>query len=268
MGDRLGDGLQPSPTPVSSHPHPLPANNALGMDNRSLIGSLVESDTDLGLSHTKFDPDLVISELSELSARLSALRRSCYNIMAALEGPTSAYPNGLQHPLLHEVNFKVASSWLAYGPDSLDSLPKTPSFNAESTGSESKEVGLLLYEIYTASHLLLEVLRSLQANLSFISPVESSSTSSATSRESSYFQINAAQVPPSLTLLTALSAPSQQSLVTFDRNSPNEGNNVIHHLVMACHTMLLTIYIALLLILERETGVSIRNNTLVLDDIR
>ncbi|KAI1350264.1 hypothetical protein F5Y01DRAFT_286860 [Xylaria sp. FL0043] len=261
MGDRAVDGLQQALTSSSSQP--LPVGTAPRMDN----GSLVESDTALGLPHMKFDPDLFISELSKLSARLSTLRRSCYNVVAALEGPTSACP-GLQQPLLHEVNFKVACNWLAQGPDNMDSPPSAPTLDAQTTASQSKEVGLLLHEVYTASYLLLEILRSLQANLSFLSPAESNSTPSATSSESSYFQIHAGQVSPSLSVLPSLSAPFRQGLVTSDRNSPNEGNDVIHHLVMACHTMLLTIYIALLLILERETDFSIRTNTLVLGDIR
>lgn len=263
MGDRAVDELQRAPASNSSQP--ISVDGGLGMGNESLV----ESDTGLDLPHTKFDPDHVIAELSKLSARLSTLRRSCYNIVAALEGPTTACP-GLPQPLLHEVNFEVACHWLAHGPQSVASLPNAPSLDAQSNGSESKEVSLLLHEVYTASHLLLEILRSLQANLYILSLAEynSHSTPSTTSSESSYFQIHTGQVSPSLSLLQSLSAPFRQSLVTPDSTSPSDGNGVIHHLVMACHTMLLTIYIAVLLILDRETDFSILTNAPVLRDIR
>ena len=261
IGDRAVDGL--SHAPISSSSQPLIVDNALRAGN----GSLVESGTGVDLS---FDPDFVISELSKLSARLSTIRRSCYNIVAALEGPTSAC-QGLQQPLLHQVNFKMACGWLAHGPDNMDNMdspPNPPDPDTQSNGSESKEVGLLLHEVYTASNLLLEILRSMQSHLLSLTPAESNSTPSTTSSDNSYFHIHTGQVSPPLSVLPSLSVPFRQNLVTSDRNSPFEENDVIHHLVMACHTMLLTIYIAVLLVLERETDFSIRTNTLVLGDIR
>ncbi|KAI0971275.1 hypothetical protein F4678DRAFT_434316 [Xylaria arbuscula] len=270
-GDRAVDGMQEAAADPSSSGPPSWNNTTLAMDHHH--GAHVEATiTGVGYTWAEFDPDLAIAELSTLSARLSTLRRSCYNVVAALKGPTSACP-GLPQPLLQQVSFKAACDWLAYGPGNavVSPSPTPQSLGGVSPsmgGGESKQVGHLLHQVYTASYLLLEIVRSLQINLPFLSPVDSESELTETSSESSNFHLDASHVFPSLSVSPTLSTAPQPSLATPALTSPSEGSGVIYYLVMACHTMLLNVFIAVFLILERETEYSVQSPTPVLSDIR
>ena len=218
------------------------------------------------------DPDVVIAELSRLSVHLSPLRRSSYSLAGALE--LSHHPNqAREKPIIDDATFESVAGWLAQGHSSAHNTTNmSSSFAAELhnppfsplPAPETKTASAMLHHTFSASRHLLEILRYLQANVglsgtSTVSKPRLSSppSNSTSSSEDLYLCFGLAKSPASSHSRTPAGYPS------------NMCNNIIRHLVIACHMMLLNIYAAVLAVLERDTDPRTHRNTMAaLGDIR
>lgn len=209
-------------------------------------------------------PSLVIAQLSQLSTRLSSLRYSSYTLAKAAELSSCRLPNGRQTPLIDTAAFDSVAAWLAYGHDSAHTNAN-PSLHAPAEcGGHCPNPALetkatdghgILHDVFSASDRLLETLRDLQAK----NTVESFNSSAATSAT------------------TPSAAPSGQSSVYLgltkgpwsgSQQHCNNTRQIIRHLVMACGTLLLEIYMAVLIALQHDAYHGISVNTTALGDVR
>ena len=216
------------------------------------------------------DPDVVIAELSRLSVHLSPLRRSSYSLAGALESlhhPNQAH----EKPIIDDATFESVAGWLAQGHCSAHNTSNmSSSFAAEHhsppfsllPAPETNTASSMLHHTFSASRHLLEILRYLQANAgvsgtSTVSKPRLSSTpsTSTSSSEDMYFGLPNSRA--SSHFRTPGGCPT------------NMCNNIIRHLVIACHMILLNIYAAVLTVLERDTDPRTHgNNMAALGDIR
>ncbi|KAL8794087.1 MAG: hypothetical protein Q9195_003387 [Heterodermia aff. obscurata] len=213
----------------------------------------------------KDDLDTVIAELAHLSVHLSPLRRSSYSLAGTSE--SSHHQNqARQKPLIDDATFESVAGWLAHGHGSANNITNMLSSSAADRHNlsfsplpapDTKTTSAMLYHTFSASRHLLEILRYLQANVGASSTpaLSTTSSSSSSSSDASYF---------------GLPGSSSSSYPRTPGRSPsNDGNNIIRHLVIACHTILLNIYAAVLAVLERDTDPSAhKGNTPALGDIR
>lgn len=216
------------------------------------------------------DPDVVIAELAHLSMHLSPLRRSSYSLARTLE--SSYHQNqARQKPLIDVATFESVAGWLAHGHDSAHNTTNMllspaadrqfPSFSPL-PAPETKTTSAMLYHTFSASRHLLEILCYLQADVGVSGTstpskptLSTTPSTSASSSDASYF---------------GLPKSSSSSYTRTPGGSPsNNCNNIIRHLVMACDTILLNIYAAVLAVLERDTDPRAhRDNTAALGNIR
>ncbi len=149
-------------------------------------------------------PSLVIAQLSQLSTRLSSLRYSSYTLTNAAESSSSRLPSGRQIPLIDAAGFETVAAWLAHGRDSANvnvhppvHAPTQSQGHYLSPGTKSRGGHGILYDVFSASHCLLEILRHLQvkniAESSFTAP--SAFTSSAALSGQSSVNLEAYQEP-------------------------------------------------------------------------
>ena len=215
-------------------------------------------------------PGVIITELAQLSVHLSPLRRSIYGLAGCVE---AYHQNQDRHKsCIDDATFEAVAGWLSHGhgpANDTTNIFSSPDQNPPFSPLPPPEGGTasaLLYNTFAASRHLLEILRFMQDNVgvsgtSTLSKSTLSNTTSLTSASSSdglYFGLSKSSSSSSLsTPRTPSGSPSKYC------------NNIIRHLVIACHTILLDIYVAVLAILERDTDPTAhRDNTAALGDIR
>lgn len=170
-----------------------------------------------------FSPDVGIAQLSQLTTRLHPLQSSSCNLTELLVSSTQS------SPLVDDATFQSVVSWLLQVSANL-----TPGFghDNQSLATGKSSLSIILVDAFASSRQLLGILRSLQADVvpwSNITPPQSgTSTTSSHTVETSYFE---------------------QSVSTssgYIDTSHQYSKTVICHLIMACHTLLLRIYLAVL----------------------
>lgn len=209
-------------------------------------------------------PDVVIAQLSQLSMRLSPLRRSSYNLAEASESSRKLKDlnQACQEPQIHDATFESVAAWLVDGRAYMDVLlPSDSQYPSPTLPPETKTTGDVLHRVFSSSHHLLEILRYLRVNSvtststlpkpSLNSSLSSYAPSKGTSSETSYLGLN----------------KGSSSYATLS-NQYSYNNNIILHLVTACHTMLLNIYVAVLTTLQRGANPNAHTDTAALGDIR
>ena len=200
--------------------------------------------------------DVVIAELAHLSVHLSPLRRSSYSLAGTLE--SSYHQNqARQKPLIDDATFESVAGWLAHGHGSAHNttnMSSSPAANGHNPpfsplpAPETKTTSAMLYHTFSASRHLLEILRYLQPN----GGVSGTSTLSKPTRST-----------------TPSTSASSSDALYFKLPKSSACNNIIHHQVIACHMILLNIYVAVLAVLERDTDPRAhRDNAAPLGDIR
>ena len=253
---------QPGPTiPPQSSPKvfeggPPHGNSHVGGTGSDPLGGGIDNNDEL---------DTVIAELAHLSVHLSPLRRSSYSLAGTSES-SHRQKQDHQKPFIDDATFESVAGWLAHGHGSANNITNmlsssaadrhNPSFSTL-PAPDTKTTSAMLYHTFSASRHLLEILRYLQANVGVSGTPTLSATSSSPSSSSdgSYF---------------GLPRSSSSSYPRTPGGSPSsDGNSIIRHLVIACHTILLNIYAAILAVLERDTDPGAhKSNTAALDDIR
>ena len=206
----------------------------------------------------KESPDAGIARLSQLSTYLYPLYRSCCTLADAA-GSSSAQSRdtcGAQHhPLIDDTAFKSVTAWLGHVSTNMESLSQTKHPELASQTS----TGNILHGAFSASYHLLEILRCEQADTAsnVSSPPPNPSTCASSSASGSHVDSR-----------TSISHESDRSPFTTDgggiyferrkcsssfaRSSSEYSNAAVRHLVIACHTLLLNVYVAVLIALQYD----------------
>lgn len=226
-------------------------------DHSYFAGSDVfDMSSNSSLSIDRNGPEFGITQLSRLSTRLYPLYRSSCNLARIAE--TSYQPGDHNHshrrPLIDDTAFKSVTSWLAHVSTNMDFLSRD---DLEIPSQEPTTMGETLHNAFSASHHLLQILRSLgvdiQSGFSYSTPTVSKSTpiliESGENRE-----FWATFTPQSLA-----SGTSENSYFELSNGSSNYVrrpsqcyNTVVRHLVIACHTLLLNIHTTILIVLQHD----------------
>ncbi|KAH7010818.1 uncharacterized protein B0I36DRAFT_356430 [Microdochium trichocladiopsis] len=190
-----------------------------------------------------------ISQLSQLTMRLAQLYQSNETLNETVR---MSYRRGsvghdgyVRSPLVDDGVFKLVSAWLS--DLSSKATPRT-SFDPPAPPVGSTDVlGAVLCGVFTASGDLLEILRSLMPPSDPWSapPAHNCSMSS---------DFNSLATAPNGATAQPKPQPHQKHYVQTASVSSQATikNPVIRHLLMACHTMLLTIYDFVLIALESD----------------
>lgn len=198
-------------------------------------------------------PDAGIAQLSQLSTRLYPLHRS--SCALAESGGSLDQSNGgnpaRQSPLIDDDAFKSVAMWLVHASSNMDWVLSNPALETTPTGNT-------LHDAFSASHHLLEILRGLPVDVmpTTTSSTSSLSTSNTTATGEAPLDFWAHNTPQSML------STQDQTTSYFDqryaRPSSQYSHTVVRHLVIACHTLLLNIYVALLVALQREADRNLR----------
>lgn len=190
-----------------------------------------------------------ISELAQLSVRLSSLHRSSHSRLGGISGAPKLEIRASYAPLVDENSFQSVAAWVVQSsnkssistPLGWERRPQAPHLQP-SPLHEVEATGSLLNGIFSTSHCFQEIIRYLQTTRAttqseFSSSSSSSDTTPATSisGERSYFTSKS----------TSPSQPCTPSEISTWKSS-----NLIHDLVISCHITLLSIYSDILEILE------------------
>ncbi|KXX75967.1 putative transcriptional regulator LovE [Madurella mycetomatis] len=173
--------------------------------------------------------DLSIAHLSRLSTRLSQLLGSSRRFLAEALDPSdksSTKDPVLQVQLGIEAVFKSINTWLVHGSTNCDSA----AFSLEPAPADGFD---LLHHVFSASNHLLEILRHIR-----VSVVANASGPSTPAFPS----------PPG----SNLSVETTTTTSTSSADGGHPSTSVVHHLVLVCVTLLLNMYLAILIALQRS----------------
>lgn len=131
--------------------------------------------------------------------------------------------------------------------------------NRRNPALETTTTGDTLHEAFSASHHLLEILRCLQVNVvNGTSPLTSTvSTSTSTSTGGAHLDFWASITPQSAQSTSTSNENTSyfeqgKGPSSYARPLSQYSNTVVRHLVIACHTLLLNIYVAVLVALQYD----------------
>ncbi|KAI4087022.1 MAG: hypothetical protein LQ344_007079 [Seirophora lacunosa] len=219
-------------------------------DNSSNSGSSRSSS-----SVDRNGPETGIARLSQLSTRLYPLHRSSLTLAekGGSSNPCSDRKQDPQRSLIDDVAFKSVAGWLVHVSANTNLAVWADCRNQT---LETKTTGDTLHETFSASHQLLEILRCLQADVASSSvPALSSSTSTSSNAGGAQLDFWTSNITPQLSAQNDEAEQQQQQRKESSTPSPyarSSSNTVIRHLVHACHTLLLDIYVALLIALQDD----------------
>lgn len=183
--------------------------------------------TDLSFHSQDRSPYAAIAQLSQLSTRLYPLHQSgC--ILAEAAAASFAGNMSQQTPLLDDSCLKSVASWFVH------LFARMPLHIPVDYGT--KNTGEVLQSVFSASHYMLEILRRLQNESLAYEP--SRDTGAGLSHVSSHPGQGNNDNPNAMNILAPAGHYSH--------------NTIICHLVIACHTLLLNIYVAVLIALQHD----------------
>ncbi|KAL9592526.1 MAG: hypothetical protein Q9179_006631 [Wetmoreana sp. 5 TL-2023] len=234
-----------------------------GLRSGSFESSSKSSNSNSNNTRTdKTGPDVAIARLSQLSTRLYPLHRSSCTLA---ENAGSSLLSGdrnqsRQTQLIDETAFILVAAWLVHVSSNVSLVFRTDSHNPK---LEAVTTGDTLQDAFSASHHLLETLRCLKVDVDTANPASTPATTVSTSQSNSCE--GAAQVDfwSSITPKPFRSTSASDESVTeleqckgslsyATRTSNQYSNTVVCHLVIACHTLLLNIYIKVLIALQHD----------------
>ena len=231
MPEAVSTDSSSSASRIDSHQQSLDWEAIQGTSRRTSRNSRTSSHSSRS-SRSRADKDAIehcISQLSRLSTHSSQLLCFSRNFLGdALDSQPSskAQDSAVRAQQGIKSVFKSINSWLVRGCANTD---PTPSFNLGSTNSSE-----LLHYVFSASNHLLEILRQIRTASKASTP-----TSAATAFPSPA-SIGAASRAES----SGASAPEEE-----------QDYSIVRHLVLVCATLLLNMYIAALVALQRSSDV-------------
>ncbi|KAK4457043.1 hypothetical protein QBC42DRAFT_213626 [Cladorrhinum samala] len=193
------------------------------------------------------DPGIGIAQLTQLSTRLYPLHRSAMAAAELASSREAKYPPGLkdtkdqkpprraQDPIVDKSGFKSIMTRLLHGFSDAAAAASNQATNA--APDQARPICDTMQDAFTASKQFLGILHCLQGQ------AKSGSVSSDSSRQSP-------MTPISISTPTAGCSGINGS--AGQHSSSQYSNTVTRHLVMACHGMLLSIYAAILGVLQRD----------------
>lgn len=168
----------------------------------------------------KNSPDVGISQLLQLSNRLSSLHRWSCTVADNAERDSNQAGHS---SLINDVSFKSVASWVVHASADMNFFPcmdpKTSTLEQSSTDNT-------LHNVFSASYQFMETLRGLLGGSTSDSWTNTSSASSISMQD-----VQPATPPPSGVPYSSV---------------------IERHLVIACHTLLLKIYVAVFISLQRD----------------
>lgn len=206
----------------------------------------------------------IVGQLSQLSMRLCSLRDKC-SIMVKFSG---SHLDSKQRPLIHDAAFEPVAAWLTRSDEYVNTHMNEAFHNLDSKNPEllHPESGQkqrvpvggqeILHEVFSASHHLLDTLQYLQIDNG--------------SQQLSTFAANTPPADPSMQYKEFFGVGvlppigSTQPGVTRTQHC----DFIIKHLVMACDTLLLEIYLAVLSALQRDAEPSAHRSRTMMGDVR
>jgi hypothetical protein len=236
-----GDGGGGLSSPIHPHEH----GHGLGSE-------VFKSDSGSSMVIDKNSPDAGIAQLSQLSTRLYLLYRSSCTLAetAGSSSQSKGRNQPRQSPLIDDAAFKPVAAWLVRVSSNMSLLFRTDPQNGLETTT-----GDTLHDAFCASHHLLGILRCLQVGVStgtstsLTSPIPASTS---TSTEGPHLDYWASITPQSASNENFLGYEQRRQSSSYAGPSSQYSDTVIHHLVIACHTLLLKIYVAVLVALQHD----------------
>lgn len=201
-----------------------------------------------------------IAQLSQLSTRLYPLYRSSCSLAEAAESSCQLRDRNYAHqsPLIDDAAFKSVTAWLVHVSANMNFLFPDSLQNP----SLETTTGDTLHNAFSASHHLLEILRGLQVDVercTLYNTSRASKSSSAPTEGGDNGDFWASTTPQSL----ASASGEKPSYFELNNGSSNYVrppsqcyNTVVRHLVIACHTLLLNIHVAVLIVLQHDADLS------------
>jgi hypothetical protein len=201
---------------------------------------------------------MVIAQLSRLNMRLAALQHSRHALVETVQSsylPRNATAQPQSIKLLDDAAFDSVAAWLAGTAHSPGSVSPSRPFTTHPRPRPVPETKIgrgVLHEAFSASHQFLEILSALQHKMtnggsrstfsapapgSFAPSISAHSAWTSSESSGSYFEQHRVALPDA-----------------FASNQTPPSKNVIRHLVMACHTLLLNFYVAVLIVLQHDAN--------------
>ena len=242
----VGNHENPGSTRKGPSSPPRPYDHGQGHGSDLFDSSSSSSNSSMIID--KNGPDAGIARLSQLSTRLYPLHRSICTLADAAEssGQSKDHNQVRQSPLIDDAAFKSVAAWLIHVSGDVNLLFRTDGRNP---ALETTSTGDALHDAFSASHHLLEILRCLKADVGN----GTSSSTPTTSTGGAYLDFWASITPQASTSdeNTSYFEQSKDSS-SYARPSSQYSNTVVCHLVIACHTLLLNIYVAVLIALQHD----------------
>ncbi|KAI4280258.1 MAG: hypothetical protein L6R35_005942 [Caloplaca aegaea] len=250
------------------------SSNRSSSSSNSSSSSSISSSSNSSIIASNIGPQAGIARLSQLSTRLYPLHRS--SLTLAETAGSSNQPGDRKEtsprPLLDKAAFRSVAGWLVHVSSNMTLASGT---GRRKQSLEAITTGDTLHDAFSASHQLLEILRCLQADA--VTSLSAPSISASTSSNAAGAQIDNNWACNTITPQSSSNPdkPEQQrhqqqqphnkepfnppSSSSSSSSSPpppssytRSSNTVIHHLVHACHTLLLDIYVAFLIALQDD----------------
>ncbi|KAL6818062.1 hypothetical protein GGI42DRAFT_309266 [Trichoderma sp. SZMC 28013] len=211
-------------------------------------------------------PDDGIAQLSQLSMRLYPLHRTCCTLAETVESLIQSRDFGqnqiLSSLLVDDATFKLVAQWLVQVSADSSSLLLRPEASKNQTPTPcagAVTLGNTLLDAFSASCHLLQIMQCLPVDPSFwpngAAPLPTpTSMPGSLDSNTGYLDQAACNSNNGLALSSSISSSSSSSPSNFSR-TPNQGqysNTAMRHLVIACHTLLLNIFVVVFTALQLD----------------
>lgn len=215
----------------------------------------IRSNSSIGIDRS--GPEFGIAQLSQLSSRLYPLYRSSCNLAeaAASSCQSSGRNYACQSPVIDDVAFKSVTAWLV---DVSANMNFSSRDTLQNPSPETTTTGDILHNAFSASHRLLEILQGL--NLDVENGTSYNTSAASKSASASAEGVENRDFWESTTPQSLASAASEPPPYFELNNGPSNHvrrpsqcySTVVRHLVIACHTLLLNIHAAVLIMLQHD----------------
>jgi hypothetical protein len=210
----------------------LPWDNG---DYSCLGGEFVKTiDTGGNMTAGKPSPDLGIVQLSQLSSRLVSLHHWSCAVANSAESSLDGSPEG-PNSLIDDAAFKSVASWLVNisAEVNLSSCTNTKTSTLEQSLKDDT-----LANVFTASYQFMETMRGLQDQI-------------AGGAQGPLFNCPGGMSHACGIRISSTSYPTQDVPFPTTQTAGSPSSRIVErHLIMACHTLLLKIYLAVLVTLQ------------------
>jgi hypothetical protein len=215
----------------------------------------ISSNSSIGIDRN--GPEFGIAQLSQLSSRLYPLYRSSCNLAEAAASSCQSRDRNYerQSPVIDHVALKSVAAWLV---DVSANMNFSSRDSLQNPSPETTTTGDILHNTFSASHRLLEILQGLKVDVE-----NDTSYNTSTASKSAFASAEGVENRDfwESTTPQSLASAASENPPYFELNNgpsnhvrrPSECySTVVRHLVIACHTLLLNIHAAVLIVLQHD----------------